>query len=62
VLESCRYFQKTLKEGGYYMYGPAIPLYLALNAAVAIVAFVLIFGLTYLLPALVRRYWRWLNT
>jgi hypothetical protein len=44
------------------MYGPAIPLYLALNAAVAIVAFVLIFGLTYLLPALVRRYWRWLNT
>jgi hypothetical protein len=38
------------------------PKYLALNAVVAVLAFVVIFGLTYLLPALGRRYWRWLNT
>jgi hypothetical protein len=50
-LENCRWLQKTLKEGGSYVYGPSIPLYLALNAAVAIPAFILVFGLTYLPPA-----------
>jgi hypothetical protein len=52
---------KALEEGGYYARGRSKPLYLALNAAVAVSAFVVIFGLSYLLPALARRYCR-LNT
>jgi hypothetical protein len=62
LLESCRLQQKALEAGGYYVSGRSMPVYLTLNAAVAAVAFVVIFGLTYLLPALARRYWRWLNT
>ena len=58
----CRVEQKALEEGGYYERGRSKPLYLALNAAVAVVAFTVIFGLTYLLPAIARRYWRGLNT
>ena len=58
----CLSAQKALEEGGYYVTGRSTPLYLALNAAVAAVAFAVVFGLTYLLPALARRYWRWLNT
>jgi hypothetical protein len=62
AVQGCRYWQKALEEGGRYGPGPSAPLYLALNAAVAVVAFAVIFALTYLLPALARRYWRWLNT
>jgi len=36
--------------------------YLALNAAAVAIGFAGVFGLSYLLPALARRYWRWLNT
>ena len=61
-LFGCRVQQKALEEGGYYGRGRSKPLYLALNAAVAVVAFAVIFALTYLLPALARRYWRGLNT
>jgi hypothetical protein len=60
-LLSSRTVQSNFPETS-YVYAPSIPLYLVLNAAVAIAVFVLIFGLTYLLPALARRYWRWLNT
>jgi hypothetical protein len=62
LLEGCRFQQKALEEGGYYARGRSKPLYLALNAAVAVSAFVVIFGLSYLLPALARRYWRWIKT
>jgi hypothetical protein len=62
LLGGCRFIQKALEQNGAYYSAPSIPLYLALNAAVAAVAFVVMFGLTYLLPALARRYWRWLNT
>jgi hypothetical protein len=62
ALGSCRFEQKAVKEGGVYGEEPSTPLYLVLNAAAAIAGFVLTFGLTFLLPALVRRYWRWLNT
>ena len=61
-LFGCRAQQKALEEGGYYGRGRSKPLYLALNAAVAVSAFVVIFGLSYLLPALARRYWRWIKT
>jgi hypothetical protein len=61
ALESCRYEQKALKEGGVYGPRPSLLLYLAINAAAAILAFGAIFGLTFLLPALLRRYWKWLN-
>jgi hypothetical protein len=62
ALKSCRFEQKALEEGGVYGPRPSMPLYLLLNAAVAVAAFGIIFGLTYLLPALARRYRRWLNT
>jgi hypothetical protein len=62
ALEACRFSQKALNEGGLYGTRPSTPLYLALNVAVAAVGFIVIFGMVYLLPALARRYWRWLNT
>jgi hypothetical protein len=34
-------------------------MYLAINAVAATAGFVIIYGLTFLLPALARRYWRW---
>jgi hypothetical protein len=60
--KSCRFEPKALEEG--VVYGPrsSMPLYLLLNAAVAVAGFGIIYGLTFLLPALARRYWRWLNT
>jgi hypothetical protein len=61
ALESCRFEQKALAEGGVYGLRPSVLLYLAINAAVALVAFGAVFGLTYLLPALIRRYWKWLS-
>jgi hypothetical protein len=42
--------------------GHSILKYLAINAVAATAGFVIIYGLTFLLPALARRYWRWLNT
>jgi len=62
LLRGCRFIQKELEQNGAYYSAPSTPLYLALNAAVAAVAFVVIFALTYLLPALASRYWRWLKT
>jgi hypothetical protein len=41
---------------------PSLTLFLLLNLAVSVAAFGIIFGLTHLLPAVARRYWRWLNT
>jgi hypothetical protein len=61
ALDACREEQKILEERGQYLQRPSTLLYLALNAAAAVVGFVLVFGLTFLLPALARRYWRWLN-
>jgi hypothetical protein len=61
-VRGCRTWQKALEEGGMYGRGPSTWLYLALNAVVAVQAFVVIFGLSYLLSALARRYWQWLKT
>jgi hypothetical protein len=60
--ENCRSEQKDLKEGGFCAPRPSINLYLLLNAGVAVVGFGIVFGLSFLLPAIARRYWRWLNT
>lgn len=59
---SCFLLQRLLKEGGENRVSPSILKYLAINAAVAFAGLVSIFGLTLILPALVRRYWRWLRT
>jgi hypothetical protein len=61
ALDSCRFEQKALDDGGSYGSRPSIPLYLTLNAAVALITFGIIFGLTFLVPALAIRYWRWLK-
>ena len=58
----CPWYRKSLEEGGYYAPAPSIVLYLLSNVGVAVAGFSIIFGLTYLFPALIRRYWRWLNT
>jgi hypothetical protein len=58
----CYDMRKALDEGGYYYPDKSVALYLFLNAIVAVAGFGIIFGLTYLLPAIARRYWRWLNT
>jgi hypothetical protein len=60
--EACQAERKHLEDGGYYAIEPSVALYLLLNAGIALVSFVIVFGLTYLLSALARRYWRWLNT
>jgi hypothetical protein len=51
-----------MKEGGLYAPTPSTVLYLLLNVAVAAAGFGIIFGLTYLLPPVIRRYWGRLNT
>jgi len=57
----CEVFQKPkLADGGDFQF--SAPKYWALNLATALAGFVVVFGLAYLLPAIARRYWRWLNT
>jgi hypothetical protein len=58
----CYSRKQILENGGFNGRRRSMPIYLTMNAAAAILAFGAIFGLTYLLPALIRRYWRWLNT
>jgi hypothetical protein len=62
ALESCRFEQKALEEGGVYGPRPSATLYILLNAGISALTFGVVYGLTFLLPALARRYWRWLNT
>ena len=53
---------EKLSAGGEYQYIYfSTPKYLALNFAAAFGAFIGVFGLTYLLPALLNRYWLWLR-
>ena len=59
--DDCFYRRGLLRQGEYFSYF-SVPKYLALNAGAAIAGFGIIFGLSYLLSALARRYWRWLNT
>jgi hypothetical protein len=58
----CRRDMRSLEEGGELITHLSALKYLAINTAAAIVGFVSFFCLTFLLPAIVRRYWRWLNT
>ena len=58
----CYSRKQILENGGFNGRRRSMPIYLTMNAAAAILAFGAIFGLTYLLPALIRRYWRWLHT
>jgi hypothetical protein len=58
----CRDEIEDLKRGGEEHAHTSTPLYLAINAIAAAAGFGIIYGLTFLLPAVARRYWRWLNT
>jgi hypothetical protein len=49
---TCRWHRKALDDGGFYAPEPSVVLYLLLIMAVAVAGFVVVFGLTYLLPAL----------
>lgn len=58
----CDLDRDHLRDGGHFENERFDPLkYLAINAAVAGVAFGVVYGLTFLLPTIVRRYWKWLN-
>jgi hypothetical protein len=57
----CKERQRRLKAGGDFKEYPDTGKYLAINAATAVSAFVVIYGLAFLLPALGRRYWQWLK-
>jgi hypothetical protein len=53
---------EKLRAGGEYQYlYLSAPKYLAVNFATALGAFISVFGLTFLLPDLVRRYRLWLR-
>ncbi len=58
----CRHSKERLDQGGDYESHPDLLKYLALNAGVAVAMFATIFGLAFVIPALLRRYWKWLNT
>jgi hypothetical protein len=58
---ACWLMTERLRQGGIAK-EVSLTQYWAENAAAVLAAFVSVFGLTFLLPALVRRYWRWLNT
>jgi hypothetical protein len=58
----CQEGQRRLERGGDFKEYPDTLKYLTINVATAGSAFVEVFALTYLLPALAHRYWRWLNT
>jgi hypothetical protein len=58
----CHIEQGRLREGGYDEDHFDPLKYLALNAGTAVSVFGAIYGLAFLLPALARRYWQWLNT
>lgn len=58
--DDCFKMRGLLRNGEYYSH-LSVPKYLALNAAVAIAGFIAIFGLAMAVPALIRRYWNWLN-
>jgi hypothetical protein len=49
----CQMELEKLRAGGQYL---STPKYFALNLAAALGAFIAVFGLTFLLPGLVRRY------
>jgi hypothetical protein len=58
----CNSRLRVWQAGGYFRRGFSLSKYLAINLLAAALAFIAIFGLSYLLPALARRHWRWLNT
>jgi hypothetical protein len=57
----CHIDQDRLQNGGYFETHPDLLKYLAINGLTAGAIFGAIFGLAFLVPTLVRRYWRWLN-
>jgi hypothetical protein len=58
----CYSRKKILEDGGFNGRRSSTLIYLGINAAAAVLAFGAVFGLTFLIPALIQRYWRWLNT
>ena len=58
----CEQDQEDLQRGAKSQSYLSVPKYLAINIAAALIASVGIYGLVFLVPALVRRYWKWLNT
>jgi hypothetical protein len=64
----CQNEKEKFELGGEYKYYSDSTKYFAINAAVAVMAFVVVFALALLIPLLagaftllIRRYWKWLN-
>ena len=58
----CEYEKRNFEQGGRDVTIFSLEKYLAINLPVALGVFVAVFGLAFLIPAIVRAYWRWLNT
>lgn len=58
----CETGRDSLERGAETTVYFSAPKYFAINLAVVIGAFVSIFVLAFLIPAVSRRYWKWLNT
>ena len=52
---------EKFRQGGEFKSHPSALKYLALNLAAAFCTALAIFALAYVVPALARRYWRWLK-
>src|SRR5262249_62189778 len=58
----CRDQLKSLELGGYVDSHPSIIKYAAFNLASALAGFGIVFGAAMVIPFLIQRYWRRLNT
>jgi hypothetical protein len=58
----CDIRRERFNDGGTFQRLLSVPKYLGVNGIAVVVGFVSVFGLAIMLPVLIRRYWRWLNT
>jgi hypothetical protein len=59
---SCRMDREALSVGGRQYILPSTLKYVTENSAIALGGFLSIYVLAFVVPLLVRRYWRWLST
>jgi hypothetical protein len=59
---SCRDDLEKLTKGGEFVSHLSPLKYIATNLAVMLCGFPVVFGLMFLVPSIVRRYWGWLKT
>lgn len=58
----CRMDHDALSKGARFQTYPSALKYLAANSGIVSSVFLGIFALTFIIPALIKRFWRWVNT